>query len=94
MLPFTVDLMIAGHYEDTKYLAAVGIGATTCNLLCLSFLIGINGAQDTLTSQAFGSKNLVMCGHYLNRGRLITTTFAIPLLIIIYFFGENILLLL
>ena len=54
-IPFTVNTIIAGHMDDPIMLAAVGIGITLGNIMVLSFLIGLNGAQETLTSQAFGN---------------------------------------
>jgi MATE family multidrug resistance protein len=93
-IPSTVNLMIAGHLEDPALLAAVGIGVTTCALVVLSFLTGLNGAQETLTSQAFGNGEIELCGVYLNRGRLINIVFATPLLLLAYLFGEELLLLL
>lgn len=60
-------------------------------MLILSVMIGLNAAQETLTSQAFGAGNLQLCGLYLNRGRFILTAFFIPLATIVMLFAENIL---
>ena len=44
------NVAIAGHLEDPDLQAAVGIGTTTCNIMILSLLLGLNAAQETLTS--------------------------------------------
>ena len=53
-------------------------------------LIGLNAAQETLTSQAFGANNLQLTGIYLNRGRVILSVFYILLAIWPLAFGERI----
>lgn len=61
-------------------------------MLVLSFLVGLNGSQETLTSQAYGNgHHLKLCGVYLNRGRFINLAFYFPLALILYFFAERIL---
>ena len=47
--------VIAGRMDDPEKLASVGLATSTCHLMILSLLIGINAAQETLTSQAFGA---------------------------------------
>ena len=83
-------LIFAGTLEDPVYVAVVGLTGTTCAIMVLSLLIGLNSAQETLTSQAFGAKNLRLCGLYLNRGTLILVAFFIPLALIPFIFGETI----
>ncbi len=65
-------------------LAGVGLGTIMLNMACLNPLIGMNGAVETLVSQAYGSGELRICGTYLNRGRLINTLFFLPLVVLIY----------
>lgn len=36
-----------------------------------SVVVGLNGALETLVSQAYGAKNYDQCGVYLNRGRIV-----------------------
>lgn len=73
-------------------MAAVGVGNVCCFIFVISILTGLNSAQETLTSQAFGSGNLKLCGVYLNRGRLILTAFFLPLALLPAAFAESILL--
>ena len=51
-------------------------------------MLGLSCAQETLTSQAYGAKNLYLCGVYLNRGVVILITFYILLAVIPCVFGE------
>ena len=45
----------------------------------------MNGALETLVSQAFGFGNISLCGVYLNRARLISTLAFIPIMIILLY---------
>ena len=53
-------------------------------------MVGINAAQETLTSQAFGAGELKLCGIYLNRGQLILAFFFLLFAAVPVFFGEKI----
>ena len=54
-LTFTVNTIFAGQLNDAAKLAGVGLGTTLLNILCFEILMGINGAIETLVSQAFGA---------------------------------------
>ena len=71
-------------------LAVIGLTNTITNVMCQSLLIGLNAAQETLTSQAFGAGNLKLTGYYLNRGRVILTVFYVLFGIWPILFGERI----
>ena len=47
--------------------------------------MGMNCAQETLTSRAFGSGKLALCGNYLNQGRIINTVLFLPLVVLLLF---------
>ena len=79
------NLIFAGRFEDSAKLAGVGLGNTTVNILLLSICMGMNGALETLVSQAFGYGNLQLCGVYLNRARLVGTLTYIPIAILLLF---------
>ena len=85
------NTIFAGRFDDAAKLAGVGLGNTTLNIACLSICMGMNGALETLVSQAFGYGNIVLCGVYLNRARVIGTLTFIPLAILL-FSSETILL--
>lgn len=78
--------------NDPTKMAAIGLSNVIVYIMLLSLMIGLNSAQETLTSQAFGNGNIRLVGAYLNRGRLILTAFFIPAAIIPCCFGERILL--
>ena len=48
----------------------------------------MNGAIDTLVSQAFGNKQYYLCGWFLNRGRIVQLIFFIPEVVICLFTKE------
>ena len=64
-LTVVTNSVFAGRMNDPVKLAVVGLTNVCCNLMVLSFLIGLNSAQETLTSQAYGAKNPRLCGTYL-----------------------------
>ena len=90
MTTVIVSYMFAGHMNDPVKLAAIGLAFSVNSILVLSLLIGLNAAQETLTSQAFGANDLRLCGVYLNRGFFILIAFFIPLAVIPSFFARSI----
>ena len=95
-LTFLINTVFAGGLNDASKLAGVGLGTVCVNIVCLQPIMGMNGAMETLVSQAYGAKQLRLCGTYLNRGRLINTVIFIPLIVILCFsrpiltsFGQN-----
>ena len=50
MLGFTVAFMFAGHLEDASNLAVMGLVQTVMNIIVMSIMVGVNSAQETLTS--------------------------------------------
>jgi Na+-driven multidrug efflux pump len=47
-----------GHLGDEAKLAGVGLGTLYVNIFCQSIILGLNGALQTLVSQAYGAENL------------------------------------
>ena len=82
-LEFTINMFFAGRLNDSAMLAGVGLGTSLLNVACFYPLVGMNGAIETLVSQAFGAEKLKLCGIYLNRGRLINTAIFIPIAMIL-----------
>ena len=91
-LTLFINTGIAGRMNEPTKLAAVGLGSVITTIMISGFLIGLNTAQETLTSQAFGAGNIHLCGVYLNRGRYILILFFLLLATIPAFFSEDILL--
>ena len=73
--------MFIGSLGDKVLIAAIGLGNIFQNMLAEATFCGLNGAFDTLFSQAFGAKDLTLCGRYLWRGRIINTFVFVVLLI-------------
>ena len=85
------NTMIAGRMNDPTKLAAVGLANVCFGIMMLSVMSGLNSAQETLTSQAYGFGDLKLCGIYLNRGRAVLMVFFVPLVVLPAFFAEQIL---
>ena len=88
MVTVVINAIFAGRMNDPAKMAAVGLTNVTVMIFILSIMIGLNAAQETLTSQAFGYGNYHMCGNYLNRGRFILMAFFIPCALIPAMFAE------
>ena len=90
------NMAIAGHLGDTSLIASIGMGNMIQNVLFVSPILGINGALETLASQAAGAGNKELAGIYHNRGRIVLFgLLAIQCLIctqtkkILMFMGQN-----
>lgn len=70
-------MLFIGSYNNKSMIAAIGLGNLMINALGLSFFIGLNTTLDTLVSQAYGNRNLKLCGNYLHRARLFSVAFYI-----------------
>ena len=73
-----INLAYVGHLNDPVTIGGVGLGNMMLALFILSFWVGLNGAIDTLVSQAYGDEEYYLWGSYLNRGRIIQTILFIP----------------
>lgn len=80
-----INLTIVGHMNDPAVIAGVGLGNLYINLSSQSIFMGLNYAIVTLVAQAYGNENYKLCGHYLNRGRIITTIAFVPMFILLFF---------
>jgi MATE family multidrug resistance protein len=78
-----INLIFVGHMNDAKLLAGVGMGNLIVSVFGISLFIGLNGALETLVSQAFGNNNMKLCGIYLNRGRFMLLLLNIPIVYIL-----------
>ena len=45
-----MNQVFAGRMDDSEKLAGVGLGTATCHVMIFTLMIGINAAQETLTS--------------------------------------------
>ena len=91
-LIYFINAICAGKLIDPEAkLAAVGIGTCLIEFVCLWPIVGLNGAMETLVSQAFGANELKLCGKYLNRACVINTTVFAPLAVTLILFTKPIL---
>ena len=86
-----INSVFAGHMDDSVQIAVVGLSATCCNMMLQTALSGVNCAQDSLTSQAFGADQKHRLGIILNRGRVVQTLAFLAIANWPFFFGEKML---
>ena len=86
-----INSVFAGHMDDSVQIAVVGLSATCCNMMVQTALSGVNCAQDSLTSQAFGADQKHRLGIILNRGRVVQTLAFLAVATWPFFFGEKML---
>ena len=84
MLLETINLIFIGHLNDPVKVAAVGMGNIIINLIAVGPFTGLNGSLETLVSQAYGAKNMHLCGVYLQRGRLLNFAAYIIILMVVF----------
>lgn len=103
-------ISLAGFYfrietkENTiSIIKGIGLGNMIMNILCFDICLGLNGALETLISQAYGAQKMVnespefkdemrlICGRYLNIARLVNTVFMIFPTAVLFFFADEIL---
>lgn len=83
----TINLIFIGHKNDPILVAAVGSGNVIIMCCGIGMFYGLNSGLETLVSQAYGAKNMHLCGVYLQRGRICLTMLFIPILIVFAFSG-------
>lgn len=81
---------IGNYLNDPRILAGAGMGNIIISMMCVAVFQGMNGALETLISQAIGAssfgggsstKSLAVI--YLNRGRIIIFLTFIPIILIL-----------
>ena len=81
MIQENINTIILGQLNKASLLAGVGIGNVLMNMSGLSIAVGLNGALETLVSQAYGVRDYKLIGVYLNRSRIILLAFFVPVVI-------------
>jgi len=89
MLVETVDIIAVGHLGNTEYLSGVGLATSILNIFIFGIYIGLNGAIDTMISQASGLNNHKLANQVLNKAYFINTVLFIPIAVVM-FFSESI----
>ena len=88
-----INTYFIGHYlNDPRMLAGAGMGNIAISMMCVALFQGMNGALETLISQAIGAsgtgssslatKNLAVV--YLNRGRFLVFLAFLPILVLLF----------
>ena len=65
MIQDMVNLVFVGRLENAEKIAAVGLGNAVQKMIGISIIVGMNGALNSLVSQAGGAGNLDLCIGYL-----------------------------
>ena len=83
----TVNTIFAGQLQENSAakLADVGLGSMVLGMFYRHVLAGVNCAQETLVSQAYGQNQIKLTGVYFNRGLLIMTVAYLPLALLLSF---------
>ncbi|KAG2386481.1 hypothetical protein C9374_002225 [Naegleria lovaniensis] len=85
------DMAFIGHLNNENYLASSALANAV--FFCFSFIsVGLIGGQDTFVAQAFGAKNLRLMGVWWARSLLIILLGLIPILIMMIFLEQGLLL--
>jgi len=74
-----------GNLNKPALLAGVGMGNMLINVLVFAVTQGLNGALESLCSQAFGAKKYEAVGIFLNRGKIVCTLLFIPVIVLFYY---------
>ena len=69
--------IFVGRLDDYNSTSGAGLSLISGNLLWISYAIGLSGGIETLSSQAFGSKNNYLAGWYYHRAIVIITSLFI-----------------
>lgn len=83
-----VNIAFIGNLNDSYMLSGVGLGNMMINAFWVSVYMGINGALETLVSQAFGGKNWYLCGDILNRGWITISLMFVPVAMLMFFIED------
>jgi Na+-driven multidrug efflux pump len=78
------NLLFVASLDDSLILSGYGLGGFLLGFLSVSINVGLLGGLDTLVSQAYGRKDLTLCGTYLNTSRIIISIlFFLQLLLLL-----------
>ena len=87
-----IDLLNV-HYstllQDPSKVIGILMANVLTDILLLGLLLGMNGALETLVSQAHGARSLGLCGAVYKRACAINTALSIPLVCCLFFSRER-----
>ena len=81
------SVIFVGHL-GADYLSAAGLASVTQNVTGNSLIIGLAGALSTLCSQAYGAKDIIGLGLWLQRALLIVWLFVCTPMTILWLFSR------
>ena len=82
-----LNVLYIGQVNSTL-LAGVGLGNMLLNVLIFAVSMGLVGTIESFVAWSYGKKNKANCGVHLNRGRIIVTTYLIPVAILFFFMDK------
>ena len=88
-----LNIIVVGQSESVEMQGALGIGMMWYVVTSQSVLMGFASTLETLCSQAFGAGNMYLVGEHMNRARVIASCLCLPLLCILAYTREIMLIL-
>ena len=83
-----INVAFIGNLNDAYMLSGAGLGNMFFNSFWVAVYLGINGALETLVSQAYGAKNWKLCGETVNTGAFVLLVLFIPVFFLLFFIGD------
>lgn len=77
-LPEIFNTAILANYGDSSVVAGAGLAVMFINMFVYGVFEGLNGAIDTLASQAYGASDYYTCNLIYNRARFLNSLLFIP----------------
>ena len=87
VFPEIYNMAMIANYGDTVTvtIAGAGLGVMFVNMFIYGVFEGLNGAIDTLVSQAYGLRDYAACNVYFNKAKIINTLIFIPIALMLAF---------
>ena len=87
-----INFAFITSFDDATLLAGLGLGMSFYVVFYSSFMVGMCSTITTFASQLRGMGQTKRSGIYLNAGRMITTVLSVPIMLVLWY-SEEILLL-
>jgi Na+-driven multidrug efflux pump len=96
-LIWITNITYCARLGDEHMLSGLGLAFSLSVAIPLSLTYGLSGVLETLVSQAYGSKQLHLCGVYLNKQIFIIACLFFPIGLLLFnikfflvnYFGQN-----
>ncbi len=85
-----INLYFVGNLDDSKLLAGFGLGNLLLDVLVFAIATGLNCTVDTFMSWAYGAHRYDEVGLHLNRVKIISVLFLLPV-VLTFFYVDKIL---